>query len=194
MTIPNAFTLGQNRLAGMAQAGFEDYRQRFAPLEAGAIRPVQSYEDTANEAGGRVATAFSTLPGIMQRRRAGFGASAGEGQAASETRRSSLQRAVANADAKTRAIQGIKGQRRIGEDFAFSAYADDMAAARSMARGVAQSEAQREAQYQQQFDQYRQRKAQRRGGILSLAGTLIGFAAGGPAGAKLGGMIGGAAG
>jgi len=190
----NPYVLGQSALAALGQAGTADYTARFAPLQAGVLRPMPTYEEATGEAGARVNTAFSALPGIMQRRRAGFGTAPTADQAASETRRGSLQRAIASADAKTRAIQGIKGQRQMASDFAFEAYAQDKDAQRSMLSNVAQNEAQREQMYQQQYDQYRQQKAKRKGGILSLAGTLIGFAAGGPAGAKIGGMIGGAVG
>jgi hypothetical protein len=196
--ITDQFRLAQNALGNQATADQADYNARFRPLEDTLTNPISNRADEQAAASARVSTAFSGLPGMLTRRRAGFGIATDERQAASERRRIGLSRAIADADAQTRAgwkaDKENRAQLRSAQDFAFDAYAQDLGQARSMVSGVAQNEAQREQIFQSQWDEFQKQKARRRGGILGLAGTLIGFAVGGPAGATIGGAIGGAAG
>lgn len=192
--VGNAFQAGQRTLLTGAESDVADYGARFAPLARSIMGAGRDPFAARDEAAGRVSTAFSTMPGMLERRRSGLGAAAGADVAASEGRRTSLARAIANADAQTRAIRGNKDLRQQAQGFAFDAYADDIGTSNKLAAGVAQSDTQRELDYQRQMDQYRQQKAQRKGGILSLVGTAIGMVAGGPLGAKIGGAIGGSLG
>lgn len=159
----------QNMLKQFSADDLADYESRFGGLQGLILNAGRDELGAARDASGRVQMAFSTMPGQLERRRRALGVTVGTDQQASETRRLSLQRAIADADASTRAIADQKDLRRTAQQAAFDMYADDLAQSTALTQGVAQTEAQREAAYQQA-------KAKRKKGLISLAGKIIGVA------------------
>lgn len=170
-----------------------DYTNRFAPIVEGLFRP-QNYDSAVSSASQRVKTSFAQLPGMLDRRRQSLGVSAYGDQAQAEGRRLSLQRAIADADAGTRAIRGMKAQRRGIQSAAFDFAQEDSQLAARLTGGVAEAEASRELDYLRQDDAYLRAKKKYKGSKLGLIGTIAGAVIGGYFGGGQGASMGASAG